>query len=347
MIDPFAGLSAEARDRLRERAEPAWVPPMLATLTSERFSDAAWVYERKFDGERCIAYRDGGALRLLSRNKKTLNATYPEVADALAAEPAPRFIVDGEIVAMERGETSFERLQQRMQITDATEARDSGVAVRYYVFDVLYLNGYDTTHLALHDRKRVLRSAFAFHDPVRYTEHRDGDGVAFYREACRKGWEGLIAKRADSAYEGRRSPNWLKFKCVNQQELVVGGWTDPAGSRTDFGALLVGYHDDAGDLVYAGKVGTGYDEPTLRALGARLHALGRSASPFARGKPPSRGTHWVKPELVVEVGFSEWTRAGRLRHPRYVGLRTDKAAREVVRERPTAAGRRSAGAEKG
>lgn len=346
MIDPFAELSPEARDRLRERGEPAWVPPMLATLTSDRFSDAAWIYERKFDGERCIAYRDGDALRLLSRNKKTLNATYPEVADALAAEPAHRFIVDGEIVAMERGETSFERLQQRMQITNADEARDSGVAVRFYVFDLLYLNGFDTTRLPLRDRKRVLRSAFTFFDPVRLTTHRDGDGVAYYRQACRRGWEGIIAKRADSAYQGRRSPDWLKFKCVNQQELVVGGWTEPAGSRTDFGALLVGYYDD-GNLVYAGKVGTGYDEPTLHALGEKLHALGRNSSPFARGKPPSRGTHWVQPELVVEVGFSEWTRAGRLRHPRYVGLRTDKAARQVVRERPTATGRRSAGAEKG
>jgi len=331
---PFAALSADARGRLREHAVPAWVPPMLATLTGERFSDPAWIYERKFDGERCLAYRDGGAVRLLSRNRKTLNATYPEVADALDAERPRRFILDGEIVAMEAGETSFERLQQRMQITDADAARRSGVAVRYYVFDVLHLEGRDTTHLALLDRKRLLGTAFAFRDPVHLAEHRDGDGVAFYEEACRRGWEGLIAKRGDAPYEGRRSPDWLKFKCVNQQELVVGGWTDPAGSRAELGALLVGYYED-GALVYAGKVGTGYDARTLRALGERLRRIERRASPFARGAPPARGAHWVTPELVVEVGFSEWTRAGRLRHPRYVGLRTDKAAREVVRERPT------------
>jgi len=149
---------------------------------------------------------------------------------------------------------------------------------------------------------------------------------------CARGLEGVIAKRAASAYVHRRSPDWLKFKCVAEQELVIGGWTDPEGTRTGFGALLVGYYED-GALVYAGKVGTGYDDATLRQLGARLRRLARARSPFARGDPPSRGTHWVQPKLVAQIGFTEWTRDGKLRHPRFLGLRDDKPAGAVVRER--------------
>lgn len=329
-------LSPAARQRLRPRSMPEWTAPMLATLTDERFSDPAWIFERKLDGERCLAF-GREEVRLLSRNRRVLNGAYPEVVSALAGQRG-RFILDGEIVAFDGAATSFARLQGRMGLDDPARARATGIPVFYYIFDLLWLDGEDTTRLELLDRKRLLEAAIRFEEPLRYTVHRVCDGERFYREACRSGWEGLIAKRAASSYVHRRSPDWLKFKCVAQQELVIGGWTDPEGGRTDFGALLVGYYD--GDaLVYAGKVGTGYDEATLRALGARLRRLARTRSPFARGNPPGRGAHWVEPTLVAEVGFAEWTRGGKLRHPRYVGLRPDKPARAVVRETPGAARR--------
>jgi DNA ligase D-like protein (predicted ligase) len=242
--------------------------------------------------------------------------------------------VDGEVVAFEGAVTSFSRLQRRMQTRDPDQARGSGVAVYYYVFDVLQVDGYDVTALPLRARKRVLRALLSFGDPLRFTPHRNTEGERFYEQACRKRWEGVIAKRAESTYVHRRSPDWLKFKCVNSQEFVVGGFTEPTGSRNEFGALLIGYWDGGGDLRYAGKVGTGFDERTLRDLGERLRRLERAASPFV-DRAPARTVHWVRPRLVCEVGFTEWTRDGRLRHPRFMGLRRDKPSREVVRERPS------------
>jgi DNA ligase D-like protein (predicted ligase) len=306
---------------------------MLATLTDHPFSDPDWIFERKLDGVRCLAFRDGGEVRLMSRNRKPLTERYPELAAALLQQAPPRFIVDGEIVAFKDGVSSFERLQGRLGLTDPVRARATAIPVFYYLFDLLWIDGYDITRLELRDRKRVLRSAFAFQGPIRYSGHRDREGEQMYRDACARGLEGVVAKRAASHYVSRRSPDWLKFKCVAEQELVIGGWTDPEGTRTGFGALLVGYYDN-GTLVYAGKVGTGYDHTTLRQLGAKLRRLSRSRSPFARGNPPARGAHWVQPALVGQFGFTEWTRDGRLRHPRFLGLRSDKPAHAVVRERP-------------
>ena len=326
-------LPEEARGKLKPQRQPEWTAPMLATLTDDRFSDRAWVFERKLDGERALAFRRGKTVRLLSRNQQKLNAAYPEVVDALEAQDRDDFIVDGEIVAFEGNRTSFSRLQGRMQVRDAEEARRSGIAVFYYVFDLLHVDGHDVSGLGLRDRKSLLRRALSFRDPLRFTTHRNEYGERYYREACRKGWEGLIAKRADAPYRHSRSRDWLKFKCVNEQELVVGGYTDPKGSRAHFGALLVGYYRD-GELAYAGKVGTGFDERTLADLGARLERLERESPPFAENDLPSRGVHWVRPELVVQVGFTEWTGDGKLRHPRYLGLRRDKQAKDVVRERP-------------
>jgi bifunctional non-homologous end joining protein LigD len=196
----------------------------------------------------------------------------------------------------------------------------------------VWLDGYDVRALPLRTRKRLLRSALTFRDGVRLTPHRNEHGRALFEEACRKGWEGLIAKRADSPYTAARSRDWLKFKCEQGQELVIGGYTAPQGSRTWFGALLLGYYQD-GELRYAGKVGTGFDEATLRDLCTLLQGLRREEAPFEDAASiRERGVTWVDPVLVAEVGFSEWTRAGRLRHPRFLGLRDDKAAREVVRE---------------
>jgi bifunctional non-homologous end joining protein LigD len=296
---------------------------MKAVLTKERFSDPDWIYERKLDGIRCIATRAGADVRLLSRNDISLNGRYPEIATALAREPCERFTVDGEIVAFDGAQTSFARLAQRHQ---------RPVAVFLYVFDLLWLDGCDVRALPLRARKRLLRAALSFDDGVRWTPHRNGDGEAFFDEACRKGWEGLIAKRAQSAYGAKRSRDWLKFKCEQGQELVIGGSTEPRGSRIEFGALLLGYFAD-GELRYAGKVGTGFDRETLRDIGSRLRALRRDDPPFADAASiRERGVRWVEPELVAQVAFTEWTRHGRLRHPRFLGLRDDKPAGEVVRE---------------
>jgi DNA ligase D-like protein (predicted ligase) len=296
---------------------------MKAVLTKERFSDPEWIYERKLDGIRCVAIRDGAHVRLLSRNDLSLNERYPEIAKALDSEACRRFVVDGEVVAFEGSRTSFAKLARRGR---------EPVRVFFYLFDLMWLEGYDVRVLPLRSRKRLLREALSFQDGVRLTPHRNRDGEALFTEACRKGWEGLIAKRADSVYADTRSKDWLKFKCEQGQELVIGGFTAPHGSRIEFGALLVGYYDGA-QLRYAGKVGTGFDRPLLRELGAQLRHLAMPESPFADSREiRERGVTWTRPQLVAEVGFTEWTRDGRLRHPRFQGLREDKSAREVVRE---------------
>jgi bifunctional non-homologous end joining protein LigD len=326
-------LPPRARQRLRPREQPAWTAPMLAVLTNERFSDPGWIFERKLDGERCPAFRQAGSLRLLSRTRQPLSDTYPELVGPLQSQRSD-FIVDGEIVAFQGNRTSFERLQQRIQLHDPDAALRSGVAVFYYLFDLLYLDGYDTTALALRDRKSLLRNALSYRDYVRFLPHRNTHGEALYQDACSKGWEGLIAKRVDAPYQHRRSSDWLKLKCVNEQEFVIGGWTDPAGTRVGLGALLVGYYD-RGTLRYAGKVGTGYTQAVLRDLRLRLDRLERAEPPFQTDGLPRGRVHWVRPELVAQIGFAELTREGKLRQPRFLGLRDDKHPREVVLERGT------------
>jgi DNA ligase D-like protein (predicted ligase) len=295
---------------------------MKAVLWDEPFSDPNWIFERKLDGVRCLAHRDADGVRLLSRTDRSLG--FPELAAALEGQRCRDFVVDGEVVAFDRrGVTSFQRLQRRGR---------ERVPVFLYLFDVLRLEGRDVRALPLRKRKALLRRTLSFEDPLRYTPHRNAAGEELFREACAKGLEGVIAKRADSPYRSSRSSDWRKLKCHAEQELVIGGYTAPQGSRTDFGALLVGYWED-GTLRYAGKVGTGFDQHTLQQLGGRLRELEREDSPFADADPIPRGTHWVEPELVAQIGFAEWTRDGRLRHPRFLGLRDDKPAREVVRER--------------
>jgi len=307
--------------------------PMKATLGDRPFSDDGWVYEPKLDGVRALASRDGKAVTLTSRSGRPLERTYPELVDAVAADPCRDFVADGEIVAFEGGLTSFSRLQGRMGLTDPDAARRTGIAVHLYLFDLLWLHGHDTTELQLHRRKRLLRGALVFDGPIHFVTHRDERGEELFEEACAKGMEGLIAKRADSLYRPGRSRDWLKLKCSQQQELVIGGFTASKGARREFGALLVGYYE-GGTLCYAGKVGSGFDHATLERLGDRLRELEVDGSPFASVRPVPPDSHWVAPELVVEVAFGEWTRDGRLRHPRFLGLRDDRAAADVVRERP-------------
>jgi bifunctional non-homologous end joining protein LigD len=323
-VDLMARLSDSERELVAPAPPPRTAGAMKAVLTDQRFSDPNWIFERKLDGIRCIAIRNGKDLTLLSRNDLSQNARYPELVDALKAEDTEQFAIDGEIVAFDGSQTSFARLAQRHQ---------RYVPVFLYVFDVLWLEGHDVRALPLRARKRLLKAALTFHGNVRWTQHRNTDGEALFKEACRKGWEGLIAKRADSPYVTTRSKDWLKLKCEHGQELVIGGYTEPRGSRVEFGALLLGYFKE-GRLEYAGKVGTGFDTETLHELGAQLRGLKRSDAPFANPSTiKERYTTWVEPKLVAEIGFTEWTRDGRLRHPRFLGLRDDKSATEVVRER--------------
>jgi bifunctional non-homologous end joining protein LigD len=332
--DLLEKLSADSRRLLRPEPEPQWIAPMLATLTHHHFSSGDWLFERKLDGERCLAFRSGSGVRLLSRNKRYLDSTYPEIVDALARGRGHDVVLDGEVVAFERGQTSFARLQRRMGITDASAARHSGVAISYYVFDLLHLDGYDVRQLPLRERKVLLRDASSFDAPLYFTAHRDRYGEAYLREACEHGWEGLIAKRADAPYVSMRSTDWLKFRCSNEQELVIVGFSDPRGTRVGLGALLLGYYEE-GRLIYAGKVGTGFNTVTLRSLRRQLGKLEQANRPITtRGRVRERGVHWVAPRLVAQVAFTEWTTDGLLRHPRYLGLRHDKVARDVVRERP-------------
>jgi DNA ligase D-like protein (predicted ligase) len=305
---------------------------MLATLTDRRFSDESWIFERKLDGIRAICARDGGRPQLWSRNRKPLDAAFPEIVDALARHGGSRFVADGEIVAFDGYKSSFTKLAPRIHLTDASRARESGIEVFYYLYDLLHFDGTEAARLPLRMRKQLLRDAFDYEDPLRFSAHRDTEGEKYFEYACSRGWEGLIAKRADSPYHHGRSSDWLKFKCVSGQEFVIGGYTDPQGAREGLGALLLGYYDGTG-LRYAGKVGTGFDQRTLRKLRSALGDLEVAESPFTESLP-GPGIHWTRPALVAQVGFSEWTADGRLRHSRFAGLRDDKNPAEVRREQP-------------
>jgi ATP-dependent DNA ligase len=288
---------------------PDWLEPMAATLTQERFAGPEWIFERKLDGIRLLAYKNGRNVQLLTRNRLPQNAGYPTVVEAIQKLPVKNVILDGEAA------WAWGRLGK----------------ADYHVFDILWLDGRDLTPLPLDERRAVLRS-LKLRLPLTAVEALDDP--APWERACREGWEGVIAKRRDSRYEHRRSPHWLKMKCEATQELVIGGFTDPQGARIGLGALLVGYFE-GNDFVFAGKVGTGFDSKLLRDLRARLDALEIPASPFTRAKGlPKLRVHWATPEIVVQVAFIEWTPHGKLRHPRLLGLRPDKDAREVTREQP-------------
>ena len=295
---------------------PSFITPMKAVLTADRPSGPEWVFERKLDGIRCLAVKDGGRTRLFSRNELSLNERYPSLVAALDADPADGFVIDGEAVAFVGGRDRF---------------GGTGGELFLYVFDVLVAGGRDVRSLVLEERREVLAGLLRWTDPLRMTEQMTGDGAALLDQACRDGWEGLIAKRLGTPYVSTRSRDWLKLKCTRAQELVMGGLTAPRGARTDLGALLVGHFDD-GALRYAGKVGTGFSQATLRDLAERLEPLVRDTSPFAPEKGIPRAATWVEPELVAQIAFMEWTSDGRLRHPSFLGLRFDKPAHEVVRE---------------
>jgi bifunctional non-homologous end joining protein LigD len=285
------------------RKMPDWLEPMAATLTQDRFVGRDWLFERKFDGIRLLAYKRGADVRLYSRNRLPQNL--PAIAGAVGNLPVHEVILDGEV----------------------TWDRRSG----YYVFDILWLDGRDVTALPLEQRRDLL-TQLPFERPMRRVKFLDDERP--WERAREEGWEGVIAKRRGSPYEHRRSKHWLKMKCEASQEFVVGGFTDPQGARVGLGALLLGVYD-GGDFVFAGKIGTGFDTKLLLDLRARLGALEVATAPFtkARGLPRLRA-HWVRPEIVVQVAFIEWTVHGKLRHPRLLGIRVDKDARQVTREQP-------------
>jgi bifunctional non-homologous end joining protein LigD len=286
-----------------ETTMPDWLEPMAATLTQERFAGGDWLFERKFDGIRLLAYKRGADVRLYSRNR--ISQDLPDLATAIARLPVHDVILDGE------------------RTWDGRRG--------YHVFDILWLNGRDVTTLPIEERRALLKS-LPFESPMRRVELVED--ARPWELASREGWEGVIAKRRGSPYEHRRSKHWLKMKCEASQEFVVGGFTDPQGARLGLGALLIGYYQN-GDLVFAGKIGTGFDTRLLLDLRRRLDAIERPESPFTRatGLPRIRA-HWVRPEIVVQVAFIEWTVHGKLRHPRLVGVRADKDAGAVTRERP-------------
>lgn len=329
------GLGPPEVGGLGSKHQPEWISPMLASPVDRPFSHPDWLFERKLDGERCLIFREGKELRLLSRNRLLISRQYPELVAALLAQAVDDFVADGEIVALdENGLPSFERLQSRMHVQELEPWRLADYPVVLYLFDLLWAQGYDIREVPLEQRRRLLASAFDFEDPLRLTEAVRGDGEQAFHDACRDGWEGVIAKRADRPYRSTRSRDWLKVKCVAEQEFVVAGYTPGKGGRSGFGALLVGYYDAAGALHYAGKVGTGFDDATLAKLSAELKALARQDSPFAEKVPAliRKEASWVQPQLVASVGFSQWTGDGKLRHPRFRGLRRDKSPRDVVLE---------------
>ena len=292
---------------------PDWLVPMAATLTQERFTGPEWLFERKLDGIRVLAYKQGKKVTLYSRNR--LPQHYPTVAEAIAQLPVKDAILDGEAA------------------WDISHSLGAGrrSPVLYHVFDVLWFDGRGVTDLPLEERRALLQ-ALPLKAPLGRVQEVKDDKP--WERACAEGWEGVIAKRRGSKYEHRRSPNWLKMKCEAGQELVVGGFTDPQGSRVGLGALLVGYFDKD-DFVFAGKIGTGFDTKLLLDLRARLDKIEIPASPFTKAKGlPRLRAHWVKPQVVVQVAFIEWTVHGKLRHPRLIAVRHDKSARDVVRETP-------------
>jgi bifunctional non-homologous end joining protein LigD len=321
---------------------PAWVAPQLATLVSAPPVGDEWVHEVKLDGYRMLARIDRGRARLLTRNRQDWTDHFTSVAEAAAALPVKEALLDGEIVVFDAaGVSSFQAVQQ---------AAESGRALTYVAFDLLFVDGRDLRGEPLIARKKALaRLLRGRRGGLRYSEHFDAPGQSVYERACKMALEGIVCKRKDAPYVSGRGSSWLKVKCMARQEFVIGGFTDPEGARADFGSLLLGVHEPDGRLVYAGKVGTGFTNATLATLGQRLRRLEQRTSPFAPDgpRPPARGAHWVKPTLVGEVTFTEWTRDGLLRHPSFQGLRDDKPAGQVVRERSHApgpsAGRRIAG----
>jgi bifunctional non-homologous end joining protein LigD len=328
-VEAFGGPRREVAARTQ--------PFMLATLGERVPAGDGWLLEIKFDGVRVLAARRGADVALYGRSGQLITGRYPELTRALEALPVERFVIDGEIVAFdESGRPSFQRLQPRMHLTNPRdiEAVAARIPVEGVFFDCLALDGHDLRRLPVTQRKDCLRLLVPPLGPVHYVDHVVGHGQAFLEAADEQRLEGIVAKRASGAYTGGRSREWIKIKCHRRQEFVIGGYTDPQGSRGHFGALHIGLYDD-GRLVYVSKVGTGFDQAALKDLREKLQPLARATPPFDAGAiPKGRNHHWVEPRLVCDVRFSDWTEDGGIRHPTFMGLRADKRPEECRRETP-------------
>jgi bifunctional non-homologous end joining protein LigD len=320
---------------------PDFIQPMLATLVDEPFQSAEWLYEVKWDGYRALAFLEGGEVRLSSRNRNDLTSQYPELRDLPAYLKARQAIVDGEIVALdEQGRPSFSLMQQRAGLTHGGRriAPRSDVPILYYAFDLLYLDGASLLRVDLEKRKELLVGILAESGMVRYSDSFD-DGLALYQAARQRGLEGIVAKRRRSCYEPKRSREWLKMKITQRQECAIGGYTDPRGAREHFGSIVLGLYDHRGRLIHVGQAGSGFNQQTHADMWRRLQPLKTGKNPFANKVESTRRVHFVKPELVAEIKFTEWTHEGesggvKMRAPVFEGLRFDKPARECVFERP-------------
>ncbi len=318
---------------------PAKIRPMLATSIEKSFNDDAWLFEIKWDGYRAIAFVENSKVRFVSRNQNDLTAQYAELAALPGQLKAATAVLDGEIVALDdEGRSSFSLMQQRAGFTSPTKrsARRPEIPVLYYAFDLLYLNGLDLRKVPLEQRKATLASIIEPGGILRYSDHFEGQGLALFEVAKQKGLEGILAKRRASAYEERRSQNWLKIKITRSMECVIGGYTEPENSRQFFGSVVLGLYNSHGQLIHVGQAGSGFDEDTLRNVWKELEARETKKNPFTGKVEALREVHWVKPELVAEIKFSEWTHAGesgsKLRAPVFLGLRPDKSALECVFE---------------
>ncbi len=321
--------------RARRDPIPKITTPMLATLVDEAFDDPQWLFEIKWDGYRAICtVREDGRMELLSRNGLDLLAKFPELGELANAWKTLPIVVDGEIVSLDsRGRSSFQRLQESMTSSRSGSAARKRTTLTFAAFDVLYADGKDLRKTPLEERKALLERAIADDDMVMYSKHTVGNGCALFAQAEKQELEGIIGKRLDSFYVERRTRDWVKIKAQLMQECVIGGFTEPRGSRTGFGALLLGLYD-GNELHYVGHVGTGFNTKLLQSLTADLKKIERKTSPFANRVDSNTKPHWVEPKLVAQVRFTEWTRDGYLRQPAFLGLRIDKKPKECIRERP-------------
>jgi bifunctional non-homologous end joining protein LigD len=334
MLKKMSGIDSKRLKKLpgaRKATLPDFISPQLATLVPEAPSGDGWVHELKFDGYRMVCHLQRGKTRFWSRNQKDWTAKFPNLSKALRDLPVTAAILDGEVVVVDKaGRSSFQKLQQSMKGGAATFV--------FQIFDLIYLDGYNLTRVPLKERKALLEELLAGVDakgPLRYSDHVVGDGDRFFKQACAYGIEGIVSKLADSVYESTRTRSWLKVKCTKRQEFVITGYTPSKKDFPGFGSLILGVYEK-GKLVYSGRVGTGFSIKQRLELQKKLDRIAQPAMPFAtKPKDPGlRDAHWAKPQLVGEVEFTEWTEEGSIRHPSFQGLREDKKAKDVVREKP-------------
>ena len=338
-----------------KEAMPSVIHPMLATLVDKPFDDDEWLFEIKWDGYRAVVFIEDGKVKLVSRNQNDLTREYPELKDLAQSVQAQTAILDGEIVALDgEGRASFSLMQQRTGFREPGRrgARNPSIPILYYAFDLLYLDGYSLFKVDLEKRKDLLAGILMPGNSVRYSDHHIGQGTALYKAAATKQLEGIVAKRRRSCYMEKRSREWLKMKITQQQECVIGGYTDPRGSRGHFGSVILGLYDHQGQLIHVGQAGSGFTEASHADMWQRLQKVKSNRNPFHGEVQTGRGMHWVKPQMVAEIKFTEWTHETadgglKMRAPVYEGLRTDKSPRECVFVEPRSALKEAKKAESG